>query len=102
MSCTIDYTSLAVSGKVDSFKPGLTTPVTPTDRPKSVRNRCVIDVLVAILCCQLVVEFSVMGVSVKGLSQISFFVSTITRKSQRTLFCVFYVSVLTFFGHGRK
>ena len=26
--------------------------VTPTDRPKSVGNRCVIEVLVACLCCQ--------------------------------------------------
>ena len=25
--------------------------VTPTDRPKSVRNRCVIEFLVAFLCC---------------------------------------------------
>ena len=27
------------------------TVVTPTDRPKSVRSRCVIEVLVAFLCC---------------------------------------------------
>ena len=33
--------------------------VTPTDRPKSVRNRCVIKIFVAFLCCQLVVGFSV-------------------------------------------
>ena len=33
--------------------------VTPTDRPKSVRNRCVIDVLVAFLCCPFVSERSV-------------------------------------------
>ena len=35
-------------GRLVPFKPGLTTPVgwlvTPTDRPKSVRNRCVIEV----------------------------------------------------------
>ena len=35
------------------------TVVTPTDRPKSVRNRCVIEVLVAFVCCPLVFEFSV-------------------------------------------
>ena len=36
-------------GRLVPFKPGLTTPVgwlvTLTDRPKSVRNRCVIDVI---------------------------------------------------------
>ena len=43
------------------------------NRPKSVHNRCVIDVLMAFLCCQLVVEFSVgKGTFVTGLSQISF------------------------------
>ena len=46
--CTIDSTTFVVSGKVGSLTPGLTTPVddcfTPTDRPKSVRNRCVIEV----------------------------------------------------------
>ena len=35
-------------GRLVPFKPSLTTPVgglvTPTDRPKSVRNRCVIEV----------------------------------------------------------
>ena len=50
--------------------------VTPTDRLKSVRNRCVIEVLVACLRFQLVVEFSVcIGVFFIGLSQISFFFS---------------------------
>ena len=52
------------------------TVVAPTDRPKSVRNRCVIQVLVAFFCCPLVFEFSVgIGVFVIGLSQISFFMS---------------------------
>ena len=50
--------------------------VLPTDRPKSVRKRCVIEVLVAFLCCQLVVEFSVgIGAFVIGPIQISFFFS---------------------------
>ena len=30
-----------------------------TDNPKLVHNRCVIEVLVAFLCCQFVFEFSV-------------------------------------------
>ena len=33
--------------------------VTATDRPKSACIHCVFEVLVAFLCCQLVVEFSV-------------------------------------------
>ena len=50
------------------------TVVTPTDRSKSVRNRYVIDFLVAFLFCPLVFEFSVaIGVFIIGLSQISFF-----------------------------
>ena len=45
------------------FSTGLTTPVgllvTPTDRPKSVRNRCVIEVFGGVcVCCPLVFEFS--------------------------------------------
>ena len=45
---------------------------TPTDRPKSVRNRCVI----AVLCCLLVFDFIVrIGVFVIGPSLISFFFS---------------------------
>ena len=49
--------------------------VTPTDRPKSVRNRCVIDVFGGVFvfsCCFL--DFSVgVGAFVIGLSQISSF-----------------------------
>ena len=56
--------------------------VTPTDRPKSVRNRCVIKVFggVFVLSCCLL-DFSLgVGASVKELSQISFFFSlNITR-----------------------
>ena len=60
---------------------GLTTPVgllvTPTDRPKSVRNRCVIEVFGGVcVCCPLVFEFSVgIGGFVIGLGQIAFFFS---------------------------
>ena len=50
--------------------------VTPTDRPKSVRNRCVIEVLVTFFCCELVVEFFVgIRAFVTGRNQISFFFS---------------------------
>ena len=51
--------------------------VTPTDRPKSVRNRCVIEVFGGVcVCCPLVFEFSVgVGSFVIGLSQISSFSS---------------------------
>ena len=49
-------TAFAVSGKgwdhVNRFdQTSLMAMVTPTDRPKSVRNRIVIEVLVTILCC---------------------------------------------------
>ena len=79
--CPFDYTAFEVSEKVGYPLTGLTTPlgclVTPTDRPKSVRNRCVIDFfLVAFVYCLLVFEFSV-GIAgfVIGLSQIYFFFS---------------------------
>ena len=51
--------------------------VTPTDRPKSVSNRCVIEVFCGVcVCCPLVFEFSVgIGGFVIGLGQISFFFS---------------------------
>ena len=47
--CPFDYTAVAVSGKVERPWTGLRTPVgltavIPTGRPKSVRDRCVIEV----------------------------------------------------------
>ena len=52
------------------------TVVTPTDNPKSVHNRCVIEILVAFLCCQFVFQFSVgIRVFVTGLCKIPFFIS---------------------------
>ena len=53
------------------------TVVTPTDRPKSVLNRCVIEVLVAFLYCHVAFWiFSVgVGALVIGLSRISSFFS---------------------------
>ena len=52
--------------------------VTPTNRFKSVRNRCVIEVLEAFLCCQVAFRiFSVgAGAFVICLSQISSFFSS--------------------------
>ena len=67
---------LRLVGRLGSRKPvGLL--VTPTDRPKSVRNCCVIEVFGGVcVCCPLVFEFSVgIGVFVIGLGQISFFFS---------------------------
>ena len=54
--------------------------VTPTDRPKSVRNRYVIEVLVEFVCCHVACwVFSVgVGAFVIGLSQISSFFSYLT------------------------
>ena len=55
--------------------------VTPTDRPKLVRNSCVIEVLVAFLCCHL--KFSVdVRAFVIGLDQISFFFFVSVRKAR--------------------
>ena len=51
--------------------------VTPTDRPKSVRNRCVIEILVAVfVLSRCFMDFSVgVGAVVIGLTQISSFFS---------------------------
>ena len=50
--------------------------VTPTDRPKSVHNRCVIEGFGGVFVLSMIFEFSVgIGVFVIGLSQISFFFS---------------------------
>ena len=53
--CPFDYKAFAVSGKVGIPSTGLTTPVgwlslPQTDRPKSVCNRCVIEVFGGVLC----------------------------------------------------
>ena len=39
----VDYTTILVSVRVGISLTSLITIVTPTDRPKSVRNRCVIE-----------------------------------------------------------
>ena len=57
----LDYTAVAVSGKVGPVKPVNHTSwvavVTPTDSPKSVRNRCVIELF---LCCCLCCHFALL------------------------------------------
>ena len=61
------------------------TAVTPTDRPKSVRNRCVIEVFGGVCVLSLVFEFSVgIGGFVIGLSQISFIFSLSDSQFQYT------------------
>ena len=51
---TLNYTAVAVSGKMGPVKPvnhtGWMAVVTPTDRPKSVRNRCVIELFCGVVC----------------------------------------------------
>ena len=51
--CPFDYTAVAGSGKVGPVNQvnhnSWVAVVTPTDRPKSVRNRCVIDVFCGVV-----------------------------------------------------
>ena len=55
--CPFDYTAVAGSGKVEPVNKVNHTSwvaiVTPTDRPKSVRNRCVIELYVALFILSL-------------------------------------------------
>ena len=52
--CPFDYTAVAGSGKVGSVNQVNHTSsvaiVTPTDRPKSVRNRSVIELFCGVIC----------------------------------------------------
>ena len=73
--------AVALSGKVGPVKPVNHTSwvavVTPTDRPKSVRNRCVIELFMALFVLSLC-PFDIsagVGAFVIGLSQISSFFS---------------------------
>ena len=61
--CPFDYKAIAVSKLVKNHT-SLTEKVTPTDHRKSVRNRCVIEGLVAFLCGHLTF--------IIGLSQVSY------------------------------
>ena len=79
--CPFDYTAVAGSGKVGPVNQvdhtSWVAVVTPTDRPKSVRNRCVIELFVALFVLSLCpFDISVgVGDFVIGLSQISSFFS---------------------------
>ena len=59
-ACPFDYTAVAGSGKVGPVNQVNHTSwvavVTPTDRPKSVRNRCVIELFCGVVC----VDFALM------------------------------------------
>ena len=74
-----DYTAVAGSGKVGPVnqvnRTSLVAVVTPTDRPKSVRNRCVIELFCGVFVLSLCpFEISVgVGDFVIGLNQISSF-----------------------------
>ena len=52
--CPFDYTAVAGSGKVGPVNQVNHTSwvavVTPTDRPKSVRNRCLIELFCGVVC----------------------------------------------------
>ena len=52
--CHFDYTAVAGSGKVGPVNQANHTSwvavVTPTDRPKSIGNRCVIELLCDVVC----------------------------------------------------
>ena len=69
--CSFDYIALWLVGRLGSRQPfnhtSLVAFVIPSDRPKSVCNRCVIEVLVAFLCCR--IAFWIFAVGVR-LSQI--------------------------------
>ena len=78
--CPSDYTAFAVKWEgwdpVNRFNhTSLVAIVTPTDRPKSVRNRCVIEVFGGVfVLSRCFLDFSVgVGAFVIGLSQISSF-----------------------------
>ena len=75
--CPFDYTAVVGSGKVGPVNQVNHTSwvavVTPTDRPNSVRNGCVIELFVAffaLLLCPFDIPVCV-GAFVIGLSQIS-------------------------------
>ena len=73
----LDYTTVAVIWKVSPVKPvnhtSWMTVVTPSDRPKSVRNRCVIELLCDVFvlsCCSFHISVGIRALVI-GLSQIS-------------------------------
>ena len=83
--CPFDYTAVAGSGKVGPVNQVNHTSwvavVAPTDRPKSVSNRCVIELFCGVVCVLSLCPFDIsvgIGASVIELSQISSFFSCIT------------------------
>ena len=52
--CSFDYTAVSGSWKVGPVNQvnhtSLVAVVTPTDRPKSVRNRCLIELFCGVVC----------------------------------------------------
>ena len=79
--CPFEYTAVGGSDKVGPVKPvyhtSLVAVVTPSDRPKSVLNRCVIELFVALFILSLC-PFDIsagVGAFGIGLSQISSFFS---------------------------
>ena len=74
--CPFDYTAVAVSGKVGPVNEVNHTSwvaVTPTDRHKSVRNRCVFELFCGVVCV-VTLPFGVWAFVI-GLSQIPSFFS---------------------------
>ena len=78
--CPCDYTAVAGSGKVGPVNQVNHTSwvavVTPTDRPKSVRNRCLIELFCGVVCFVTFGPFDIsvgVGAFVIGLIQISSF-----------------------------
>ena len=92
MQCTIDYTTFAVSGNVERWfnHTSWVTAITPTDRPKSVRNSGVIKVFGGgFMLSRCFLDFSVgVGVFVTGLSQISYFFSCILGEGRGMHKCI--------------
>ena len=86
--CPFDYTAAAGNGKVGSVNQVNHTSwvavITPTDRPQSVRNRCVIDFFFVFSLCPFDIPVGV-GAFVIGLSQISSFLSP--RNALRRGYC---------------
>ena len=90
--CPFDYTAVARSGKVGPVNQVNQTSwvavVTPTDRPKSVHNRCVIELFVELIVLSLCPFhiFAGVGAFVIGLSQISSFFSYCRRRRRLNIF----------------
>ena len=87
--CPFDYTAVAGSGKVGPVNQVHHTSwvavLTPTDRPKSVRNRCLIEFFVALFVfslCPFDISMGVWGFCHRTESDLLLFVSKV-RKQDR-------------------